>query len=88
MLTQIFYSLFIDIIFIIKLGITMQSNTLKMNKEKYKTSNAPTINHFHEKLLLLKSKMNTTTGKKMAAQRHEFMEIFLHQFYQEWEGEK
>lgn len=61
---------------------------MEMSKEKYTTSNAPTINHFYEKLLLLKNKMNTTAGKQMAQQRHEFMEIFLHQFYKEWEGEK
>ena len=61
---------------------------MEMSKEKYTTSNAPTINHFYEKLLLLKNKMNTTAGKQMAEQRHAFMEIFLHQFYQEWEGEK
>ena len=61
---------------------------MEMSKEKYITSNAPTINHFYEKLLLLKNKMNTSAGKQMAEQRHAFMEIFLHQFYQEWEGEK
>ncbi len=61
---------------------------MEMSKEKYTTSNAPTINHFYEKLLLLKNKMNTSAGKQMAEQRHAFMEIFLHQFYQEWEGEK
>lgn len=61
---------------------------IDMSKEKYKLSNAPTINHFYEKLLLLKTKMNTATGKQIAEQRHAFMEIFLHQFYQEWEGEK
>lgn len=61
---------------------------MEMSKEKYKATNAPTINHFYEKLLLLKNKMNTAAGKQMAEQRHAFMEIFLHQFYQEWEGEK
>ena len=61
---------------------------LKMNKEEYKNSNAPTINHFYEKLLLLKDKMNTKTGREIAAQRHEFMELFLYQFYSEWNGEK
>jgi uncharacterized protein len=61
---------------------------LKMNKEEYKNSNAPTINHFYEKLLLLKDKMNTKTGREIAAQRHEFMELFLNQFYSEWNGEK
>jgi uncharacterized protein len=61
---------------------------LKMSKEEYKNSDAPTINHFYEKLLLLKNKMNTKTGKEIAAQRHEFMELFLNQFYAEWNGKK
>jgi len=61
---------------------------LSMSKEEYKNSEAPTLNHFYEKLLLLKDKMNTTTGKKLAQQRHQFMENFLSQFYAEWEGEK
>lgn len=56
------------------------------NKEAYKKSTTPTINHFYEKLLLLKDKMNTAAGKKMAAQRHEFMQLYLKQFYSEWEG--
>ena len=59
---------------------------LKMSKEEYKNSTAPTINHFYEKLLLLKDKMNTETGKKIAQQRHDFMETFLVQFYNEWNG--
>ena len=59
-----------------------------MTKEEYKKNNAPTINHFYEKLLLLKDKMNTKTGKEIAAERHRFMELFLSQFYAEWEGEK
>jgi uncharacterized protein len=61
---------------------------LNMSKEEYKNSDAPTINHFYEKLLLLKDRMNTKTGKEIAAQRHEFMEQFLTQFYAEWNGEK
>ena len=61
---------------------------LVMTKDQYKSSNAPTINHFYEKLLLLKDKMNTATGKRMAEQRHEFMEQYLAQFYDEWEGVK
>lgn len=60
---------------------------LNMSKEEYKNSTAPTINHFYEKLLLLKERMNTTTGRKMAEQRHRFIEEFLTQFYKEWEGE-
>lgn len=59
---------------------------LHMTKEEYKHSKAPTLNHFYEKLLLLKDRMNTSTGKKMAEQRHAFMEQYLQQFYQEWEG--
>lgn len=59
-----------------------------MTKEEYKKNNAPTINHFYEKLLLLKDKMNTETGKQIAAERHRFMESFLSQFYAEWEGVK
>ena len=60
---------------------------LEMTKEEYKKSDAPTINHFYEKLLLLKDKMNTKTGKKIALERHQFMELFLAQFYNEWNGE-
>jgi uncharacterized protein len=59
-----------------------------MSKEEYKKSDSPTINHFYEKLLLLKDKMNTETGKKIALERHRYMENFLAQFYAEWEGEK
>jgi uncharacterized protein len=58
---------------------------LNMSKEDYKNNAAPTINHFYEKLLLLKDKMNTDTGKKMAQQRHHFMEEYLTQFYSEVE---
>ncbi len=61
---------------------------LAMTKEEYKASNAPTINHFYEKLLLLKDNMNTETGRRVAADRHQFMEQFLEQFYAEWDGEK
>ncbi len=57
---------------------------LNMNKEEYKKSEAPTLNHFYEKLLLLKDRMNTQTGKKIAQQRHDFMELFLQQFLNEW----
>lgn len=61
---------------------------LNMTKEEYKNSNAPTLNHFYEKLLLLSDKMNTETGKKIAQQRHQYMEAFLEQFYAEWTGKR
>ena len=61
---------------------------LTMTKEEYKNNEAPTINHFYEKLLLLKDKMNTQTGKQIAQDRHRYMEDFLEQFYAEWEGKK
>jgi len=60
---------------------------LNMTKEQYKNSTAPTINHFYEKLFLLKDKMNTNTGKQMAIKRHEYMEEFIMQFKNEWNGE-
>ncbi len=61
---------------------------LNMSKEEYKNSQAPTLNHFYEKLLLLKDKMNTKTGKQIAIERHRYIEGFLSQFYAEWVGEK
>lgn len=57
---------------------------LHMSKEDYQRSTAPTINHFHEKLLLIRDRMNTKTGKGMAEERHRFMEAFLEQFHREW----
>jgi len=60
---------------------------LNMSPEVYKASDSPTINHFYEKLLLLKDKMNTKTGKKIAQKRHKYLKGFLEQFYREWEGE-
>ncbi len=60
---------------------------LNMSKEEYKKSSSPTINHFYEKLLLLKDRMNTKTGKRIAENRHEFMESYLLHFYAEWNGE-
>ncbi len=57
---------------------------LNMSKEEYKHSTAPTLNHFYEKLLLLKDLFNTATGKKLAARRHEFMLTYLDEFLAEW----
>ena len=61
---------------------------LNMSKEVYKNSTAPTINHFYEKLLRLKDLMKTSTGKQLAEDRHQFMLIYLGQFYGEWNGER
>lgn len=61
---------------------------LKMTKEEYKKGSASTVNHFYEKVLLLKDLMNTKTGRQIAEGRHAFMEQYLVQFYAEWEGEK
>jgi uncharacterized protein len=59
---------------------------LNMTKEEYKNSTAPTLNHFYEKLLLLKDKFNTNRGKELAKQRHEFMEDFVTKFLDECNG--
>lgn len=61
---------------------------MNMSKEEYKKHIGTTINHFDEKLLQLKDKMNTEKGKKIAAQRHDFMQQFLAQFYDEWDGKR
>jgi len=60
---------------------------LNMTREEYKCSQAPTLNHFYEKLLLLKDRMNTDSGKLMAEHRHQYMEQFLEEFYKEWNGD-
>jgi uncharacterized protein len=59
---------------------------LNMTKEEYKKGGQPSVNHFYEKLLLLKDLMNTKTGAEMAEQRHAFMELYLNQFYEEVGG--
>jgi uncharacterized protein len=60
----------------------------RMSVEEYRAPSAPTINHFYEKLLLLKDRMNTPFARQMAEQRHQFMLTFLDQFYAEWDGRK
>ncbi len=59
---------------------------LNQTKEEYKNSTAPTLNHFQEKLLLLKDLMNTEKGRKLAEKRHQFLLTYLDTFHREWEG--
>jgi len=61
---------------------------LNMSREAYKKNTSPTINHFYEKLLLLKDRMNTPTGETLAESRHRYMEDFLEEFFGEWDGER
>ncbi len=63
-----------------------QTPELHDNFESYKNSQGHTINHFYEKLLLLKDRMQTHTGKELAKKRHQYMDSFLEQFYLEWDG--
>lgn len=58
------------------------------NEEQYRSATGSTINHFYEKLLLLKDRMNTRRGRELAEGRHQYMQQFLQQFYAEWEGER
>lgn len=59
----------------------------ELTETEYKGSRSPTLNHFYEKLMLLKERMNTTTARKLAENRHFFMERFLIQFYKEWDSD-
>ncbi len=59
-----------------------------MKYDQYMKVTSPSVNHFYEKLLLLKGMMNTKTGKKLAEGRHKFMEEYLDQFFKEWKGER
>ncbi len=59
-----------------------------MTRDEYKTTNAPSINHFYEKLLKVKDRMTTSYGKKLARERHYFLELYLERFFAEWKGEK
>lgn len=54
--------------------------------EQYKNNKSPTLNHFYEKLLLLKDLMHTDTARKIAEARHAFMLEYLNRFLKEWEG--
>lgn len=64
-----------------------QKPVIHQTKEEYSKNQSPTINHFYEKLLLLKDLMNTKIAKKIAEDRHQFMEEYLNRFYKEWEGQ-
>ncbi|MBT2689162.1 HD domain-containing protein [Bacillus sp. ISL-47] len=59
----------------------------EMTEEEYRQGKSSSINHFYEKLLKLKERLNTDTAIKMAEERHQFMEKYLQQFYKEWNGQ-
>ena len=65
-----------------------QAPTAYADKEAYRSSTSSTINHFYEKLLLLKSRMNTQLGRQLATQRHQYLEAFLEEFLEEWQGRR
>ena len=60
----------------------------ELNKEEYQKDNSPAINHFYEKLFRLKDLMHTEQGRAMAEHRHQYMEQFIDEFFQEWEGRR
>ena len=57
-----------------------------ITREEYKTTEAPSINHFYEKLLKLRDMMYTKLGRKMAKRRHRFLNLYLKRFFKEWKG--
>ena len=59
---------------------------LNMTPDEYKKNQGPTLNHFYEKLLLLKDRMKTGTGRRIAEERHKFLLIYLERFKREWDG--
>jgi len=61
---------------------------LRMDAAAYAQNQGHTINHFYEKLLLLKDMMNTPSARVLAEARHKYMEAFLAEFYDEWQGKK
>ncbi|MGB0346909.1 MAG: HD domain-containing protein [Balneolaceae bacterium] len=63
-----------------------KSPTQHNSFDAYKNDTGPTINHFYEKLFLLKERMNTQSGRKIAKNRHSFMEDYVNRFYLEWDG--
>ena len=63
-----------------------QKPVMHQTKEEYIQNEGPTINHFYEKLLLLKDRMNTQTAKRLAEGRHRFMEEYVDRFFKEWGG--
>ncbi|WP_205500732.1 HD domain-containing protein [Rufibacter psychrotolerans] len=65
-----------------------QAPQLHASFEEYKKNQAPTLNHFYEKLFLLKDRLNTRTGLQMAQERHQYMQQFVQQFLREWHGEE